>query len=74
MSGLISGNVQQSSDTSLLIHSVRACIARVSQYMTLEPGDLVFTGTPGTTGRIQAGDVCEVRVASITLRNPVENR
>lgn len=74
VSGLISGRVQQSSDTSLLIHSVRACIARISQYMTLERGDLVFTGTPGTTGRIQAGDTCEVRVGSMSLINPVEMR
>ena len=74
VSGLISGHVQQSSDTSLLIHSIRTCIARASQYMTLERGDLVFTGTPGTTGRIQPGDVCEVRVASMSLVNPVEAR
>lgn len=74
VSGLINGNVQQSSDTSMLIHSIRACIARVSRYMTLEPGDLVYTGTPGTTGRIQAGDVAEVRVADMVLRNPVAAR
>ena len=72
--GLINGRVQQASDTSLLIHSIRACIARASQYMTLERGDLVFTGTPGTTGRIQPGDLCEVRVASMSLINPVEAR
>ncbi len=72
--GLINGRVQQASDTSLLIHSIRSCIARASQYMTLERGDLVFTGTPGTTGRIQPGDHCEVRVASMSLINPVEAR
>jgi 2-keto-4-pentenoate hydratase/2-oxohepta-3-ene-1,7-dioic acid hydratase in catechol pathway len=74
VSGLINGNVQQSSDTSMLIHSIRACIARVSRYMTLEPGDLVYTGTPGTTGRIQAGDVAEVHVADMVLSNPVTAR
>jgi 2-keto-4-pentenoate hydratase/2-oxohepta-3-ene-1,7-dioic acid hydratase in catechol pathway len=74
VSGLINGNVQQSSDTSMLIHSIRACIARVSRYMTLEPGDLVYTGTPGTTGRIQVGDVAEVHVADMVLRNPVAAR
>ena len=72
--GLISGRVQQSSDTSLLIHSIRTCIARISRYMTLERGDLVFTGTPGTTGRIVAGDTCEVKVGGMVLRNPVEQR
>lgn len=74
VAGYISGREQQSSDTSLLIHSIRTCIARISRYMTLEQGDLVFTGTPGTTGRIQPGDVCEVRVGGMTLRNPVEAR
>jgi 2-keto-4-pentenoate hydratase/2-oxohepta-3-ene-1,7-dioic acid hydratase in catechol pathway len=74
VAGLISGHEQQSSDTSLLIHSIRACIARISRYMTLERGDLVFTGTPGTTGRIQPGDTCEVRVGGMTLSNPVQAR
>ena len=74
LAGLISGREQQSSDTSLLIHSIRTCIARISRYMTLERGDLVFTGTPGTTGRIVAGDTCEVRVGGMVLRNPVEAR
>jgi 2-keto-4-pentenoate hydratase/2-oxohepta-3-ene-1,7-dioic acid hydratase in catechol pathway len=74
VAGLINGNVQQSSDTSMLIHSIRACIARISRYMTLEPGDLVYTGTPGTTGRIQPGDSAEVHVADIVLRNPVAAR
>jgi 2-keto-4-pentenoate hydratase/2-oxohepta-3-ene-1,7-dioic acid hydratase in catechol pathway len=74
VSGLINGREQQSSETGMLIHSIRACIARISQYMTLERGDLVYTGTPGTTGQIKAGDVCEVRVADIVLRNPVRAR
>ena len=70
--GRISGRVQQKSDTSLLIHSIRKCVAHISQYMTLERGDLVFTGTPGQTGPILPGDVCEVEVAGAgTLSNPV---
>lgn len=74
VAGLINGNQQQASNTNMLIHSIRACIARISRYVTLEPGDLVYTGTPGTTGRIQAGDVCEVRVGGMVLHNPVEAR
>lgn len=74
VAGLINGREQQSSDTSMLIHSIRACIARISRYMTLEKGDLVYTGTPGTTGRIQPGDVCEVRVGGMVLSNPVAAR
>lgn len=74
VAGFISGRKQQESDTSLLIHSIRKCIAHVSQYITLERGDLVYTGTPGQTGAIVPGDVCEVRVAGMTLRNPVRER
>ncbi len=73
VAGLINGRVQQESDTSLLIHSVRRCISHLSQYVTLEPGDLVYTGTPGQTGAIVPGDVCEVRVAGMSLRNPVRD-
>ena len=44
--------------------------------MTLEAGDLVFTGTPGTTGAIVDGDICEVEVAegenTVLLSNPVK--
>ena len=70
--GRINGRVQQQSDTSLLIHSIRKCIAHISQYMTLERGDLVYTGTPGQTAAIQPGDVCEVEVEGIgVLSNPV---
>jgi 2-keto-4-pentenoate hydratase/2-oxohepta-3-ene-1,7-dioic acid hydratase in catechol pathway len=40
--------------------------------MTLEPGDLLFTGTPGTTAKLSAGDVVEVEVAGVgVLRNGV---
>jgi len=73
--GRISGKTQQESNTSLLINSIAACISRISHYMTLEAGDLVFTGTPGTTGMIVGGDTCEVEVAEgknvVLLSNPV---
>ena len=73
--GRISGKTQQESNTSLLINSVAACISRISNYMSLEPGDLVFTGTPGTTGEISSGDVCEVEIGegdtTVLLSNPV---
>ena len=39
--------------------------------MTLEPGDLVYTGTPGTTARLSAGDVVEIADGIGVLRNPV---
>jgi 2-keto-4-pentenoate hydratase/2-oxohepta-3-ene-1,7-dioic acid hydratase in catechol pathway len=41
--------------------------------MTLEPGDVLFTGTPGTTAPLRGGDVVEVEVGGIgVLRNRVE--
>jgi 2-keto-4-pentenoate hydratase/2-oxohepta-3-ene-1,7-dioic acid hydratase in catechol pathway len=70
--GRISGREQQRSDTSLLIHSIRKCIAHLSRYVTLERGDLIYTGTPGTTAEIKPGDVCEVEVDGVgILSNPV---
>lgn len=72
VAGRISGRTQQESDTSLLIHSVRKCIAHVSRYVTLEPGDLIYTGTPGQTAAVVDGDTCEVEVGGVgILRNPV---
>lgn len=72
ITGRLNGRVQQQSDTSMLIHSIRECIAHVSRYMTLERGDLIFTGTPGETAPIVAGDVYEVEVEGVgTLVNPV---
>jgi 2-keto-4-pentenoate hydratase/2-oxohepta-3-ene-1,7-dioic acid hydratase in catechol pathway len=72
VAGRINGRTQQQSDTSLLIHPIRKCIAHLSRYVTLEPGDLIFTGTPGQTAAISDGDVCEVEVGGVgVLRNPV---
>jgi len=68
----LNGEVVQQADTSQLIHSVRRCIAFVTSAMTLEPGDLVFTGTPGTTAELHAGDVVAVEVGGAgVLSNPV---
>jgi 2-keto-4-pentenoate hydratase/2-oxohepta-3-ene-1,7-dioic acid hydratase in catechol pathway len=68
----LNGAEVQAANTGTLIHSVAALIAFASQAMTLEPGDLLFTGTPGQTGPLSAGDVVEVEVAGIgVLRNRV---
>ena len=48
--------------------------AKRAQIMTLEPGDLIATGTPKGVGPVNAGDVVEVSVEGIgVLRNPVGN-
>ncbi len=47
-------------------------LAHISQVMTLEPGDLVATGTPAGVGRLAPGDVVEVEIPGVgVLRNPV---
>ena len=70
--GRLNGKRVQRAHTGQLIHSIRKCIAHISAAMTLERGDLVFTGTPGATVEIQPGDVFEVEVEGVgVLRNPV---
>ncbi len=62
----------QKSNTRSMIFDIWAQIAYISAHMTLEPGDIIVTGTPGGVGRIRGGDVVEVEIAGIgTLRNPV---
>lgn len=69
---LVNGEEKQRTNTSALIHSVAALISFASQVSTLEPGDLVFTGTPGETPKLSDGDVVEVEIDGIgVLRNPV---
>jgi acylpyruvate hydrolase len=68
----LNGRVMQSASTSDLIHSIPALVVHLSMLMTLEPGDIVSTGTPAGVGSVrqprvwlQAGD--EVVVSSPTL-------
>ena len=69
---LVNGEVVQQATTADLIHSVRACISWISRSMTLERGDLIFTGTPGETRRLAPGDSVRVEVEGVGfLVNPV---
>lgn len=63
----INGDVAQSQTTADLIFPVSAIISFISQAVTLEPGDVVYTGTPGTTTALKAGDVVEVEIEGIGL-------
>jgi 2-keto-4-pentenoate hydratase/2-oxohepta-3-ene-1,7-dioic acid hydratase in catechol pathway len=66
------GVVKQDSSTSDLIFSVARIIAVASRVMTLEPGDLITTGTPSGVGPITPGDLIEIEIEGIgTLANPV---
>ena len=70
----LNGEICQSTSTSLLIHGVASLVSTASKAMTLEPGDLVFTGTPGNTSPLSPSDVVEVEVEGIgVLRNPVRS-
>jgi 2-keto-4-pentenoate hydratase/2-oxohepta-3-ene-1,7-dioic acid hydratase in catechol pathway len=69
---LVNGEEKQASSTANLIFPLAELIAFCSKYMTLEPGDLIFTGTPGEPPKLEDGDIVEVEIAGIgTLRNPV---
>lgn len=58
--------------TNNMIHGVAKFLARMSQYLTLYPGDVVWMGTDGWPRNLKHGDVCEIEIAGIgTLRNPV---
>ena len=52
----VNGEVRQKSDVSMLIWSVPECIAFVSKYMRLEPGDLIYSGTPEGVAAVKKGD------------------
>ena len=53
----VNGQPRQSSDIAKLIWSVSECIAYLSEYETLEPGDVIMTGTPEGVNAVVAGDV-----------------
>ena len=75
----VNGEVMQSSNTSELVFDVPALIAWISQGLTLEPGDIILTGTPSGVGAARTpprwllnGDVVEISIGGLgTLRNPV---
>ncbi len=68
----VNGETRQSERTSDLIFNVPAIVSYVSRYVTLMPGDLIFTGTPQSTRAMQPGDVVEVEVEGVgVLRNTV---
>jgi 2-keto-4-pentenoate hydratase/2-oxohepta-3-ene-1,7-dioic acid hydratase in catechol pathway len=70
--GRLNGRTVQRSSLSLLIFSVAELISYISKNLTLEPGDIIATGTPSGVGPLKAGDVFEVAIECIgVLRNPV---
>jgi 2-keto-4-pentenoate hydratase/2-oxohepta-3-ene-1,7-dioic acid hydratase in catechol pathway len=70
--GRHNGRVVQETNTKLLIFSIPYIVSYVSRYVTLEPGDVIFTGTPGVTQAMKPGDTFEVEVQGVgVLRNKI---
>lgn len=68
----VNGEVVQSQRTRDLLFDSSYLVSYVSRYVTLEPGDMIFTGTPGSTSAMQPGDVVEVELEHVgVLRNTV---
>ena len=78
----LNGNTMQSANTNSLMFPVAESLVYLTEGMTLEPGDIILTGTPSGVGHarkpepvwMKAGDTCEVEVEGIgILRNPIED-
>lgn len=68
----LNGEIRQNARTSQLIFDIPTLISSLSEAITLEAGDVIWTGTPAGVGPISPGDVMEVEIDGIgTLRNPV---
>lgn len=68
----VNGELRQMGSTRDMVFSVRHLVAYASSIMTLEPGDVLLTGTPAGIGPLQPGDIVEVAVEGLgILTNPV---
>jgi 2-keto-4-pentenoate hydratase/2-oxohepta-3-ene-1,7-dioic acid hydratase in catechol pathway len=68
----LNGEVVQKERTADLIFDCSTVVSWISGWITLLPGDIIYTGTPGATRRMSKGDVVEVEVEHVgTLRNPI---
>ncbi|MBL1242075.1 MAG: fumarylacetoacetate hydrolase family protein [OCS116 cluster bacterium] len=78
----LNGMVVQETKIDDMVFSVASLVSIISQFMTLNPGDVIVTGTPGGIGLARTpplfmkdGDVCEVEIESIgILNNPIKDR
>jgi 2-keto-4-pentenoate hydratase/2-oxohepta-3-ene-1,7-dioic acid hydratase in catechol pathway len=70
--GRLNGSERQHGHAADMIFSVPMLVSYISHIMTLEPGDLILTGTPEGVGKLAPGDVVEVEVPGVgILSNPV---
>ncbi len=61
----VNGTVRQQGHTSMMLYPLAVLIAHVSGIFTLEPGDLLYTGTPVGVGPVEVGDVLEAQVTGL---------
>jgi 2-keto-4-pentenoate hydratase/2-oxohepta-3-ene-1,7-dioic acid hydratase in catechol pathway len=71
----VNGQVKQRGETGQMVFSIPFLIAYISRIMTLEPGDIMATGTPEGVGPLVDGDVVEIELTGMdVLTNPVTTR
>ena len=71
---LVNGQVRQDGSAADMVFDIPHLVAYISGVMTLEPGDLVLTGTPAGVGTLASGDVVEVEIAGVSrVSNPVSS-
>jgi 2-keto-4-pentenoate hydratase/2-oxohepta-3-ene-1,7-dioic acid hydratase in catechol pathway len=71
---LVNGEVRQDGSAGDMVFDIPTLLSYISGVMTLEPGDLVLTGTPGGVGTLAPGDVVEVEIAGVSrVSNPVSS-
>ena len=69
----VNGALRQSGRTSLMVYPPAFLVRWISRVMTLNPGDVIATGTPAGVGPLVAGDIVDVSVSGVgVLRNPVQ--
>ncbi len=70
----VNGETRQTSNTRNMIYKIDFLVSYLSSIFTLEPGDLIFTGTPEGVGHVKAGDILEAELESVgSLRVEVIN-
>ena len=71
----VNGEEKQRASSSEMVFSINSLLSYVSHVMTLEPGDIVATGTPSGVGPLKPGDIVEVEIPGVSkVSNPVESR
>lgn len=71
VTGRVNGELRQQANTRQMVFPVAMLISYISSVMTLEPGDVILTGTPAGVGPLQVGDVVEIEVEGIGVLSSI---